>query len=61
MLLGALVDAGVPPEVLQKAAASLNIGAELRINSVDRGGIRATKVDVLENGCSRQRVHQARA
>jgi pyridinium-3,5-bisthiocarboxylic acid mononucleotide nickel chelatase len=50
MLLGALVDAGVPPEILHHAAASLKIGAELRIHSMDRGGIRATKVDVLEHG-----------
>jgi uncharacterized protein (TIGR00299 family) protein len=50
MLLGALIDAGVPAEVLQKAAAALKIGAELRIHSVDRGGVRATKVDVLEHG-----------
>jgi len=50
MLLGALIDAGVPTETLQNAAAALGIGAELRIDSVDRGGIRATKVDVLENG-----------
>ena len=50
MLLGALIDAGVPMELLQRAASALGIGAELRIHSVDRGGIRATKVDVLENG-----------
>jgi uncharacterized protein (TIGR00299 family) protein len=50
MLLGALIDAGVSPEILQDAAASLKIGAELRIHSVVRGGIRATKVDVLEHG-----------
>jgi uncharacterized protein (TIGR00299 family) protein len=50
MLLGALIEAGVPPEILHKAAASLKIGAELGIHSVDRGGIRATKVDVLEHG-----------
>jgi len=50
MLLGALIDAGVPAEVLQKAAAALKIGVELRVHSVDRGGIRATKVDVLEHG-----------
>ena len=62
MLLGALIDAGVPPELLQKAAAALKIGAELRIHSVDRGGIRATKVDVLEHGvpaeeCARTHEH----
>jgi uncharacterized protein (TIGR00299 family) protein len=50
MLLGALIDAGVPEELLQKTAASLKIGAELRVHAVDRGGVRATKVDVLENG-----------
>jgi uncharacterized protein (TIGR00299 family) protein len=50
MLLGALIDAGVPAELLQKTAAALNIGAELRIHSVDRSGIQAMKVDVLENG-----------
>jgi hypothetical protein len=50
MLLGALIDAGVPAELLQNAAAALGIGAELRIRSVERSGIRATKVDVLEHG-----------
>jgi uncharacterized protein (TIGR00299 family) protein len=50
MLLGALIDAGVPAETLQHAAGALGVGAELRILKVDRGGIRATKVDVLENG-----------
>ncbi len=50
MLLGALIDAGVPEELLQNAAAALKIGAELRVHSVERGGIRATKVDVLEHG-----------
>jgi len=50
MLLGALIDAGVPGELLQQAAAALRIGAELRIHSVERSGIRATKVDVLVDG-----------
>ncbi|MGB6133604.1 MAG: nickel pincer cofactor biosynthesis protein LarC [Acidobacteriaceae bacterium] len=50
MLLGALIDAGVPAELLQQAAASLGIGAELRVRSVERSGIRATKVDVLVGG-----------
>jgi hypothetical protein len=50
MLLGALIDAGVPAELMQNAAGALKIGAELRVHSVDRCGIRATKVDVLENG-----------
>jgi pyridinium-3,5-bisthiocarboxylic acid mononucleotide nickel chelatase len=50
MLLGALIDAGVPAEMLANAAAALGIGAELRVLHVDRSGIRATKVDVLEHG-----------
>jgi pyridinium-3,5-bisthiocarboxylic acid mononucleotide nickel chelatase len=50
MLLGALIDAGVAPELLQQTAQSLNIGAELHIHHVDRSGIRSVKVDVLENG-----------
>ena len=58
MLLGALIDAGVPAEVMQNAAAALNIGAELRIHSVNRGGIRAMKVDVLENGTPAEKAVQ---
>ena len=50
MLLGALIDAGVPADLLQQTAKALNIGAELRIHHVDRSGIRSTKVDVFENG-----------
>lgn len=50
MLLGALIDTGVPAELLRATAASLGIGAELRLQEVKRNGIRATKVDVLEQG-----------
>jgi len=50
MLLGALVDAGVPAEVLMDATAALNIGASLRIERVDRSGISCTKVHVLVDG-----------
>ncbi len=50
MMLGALIAAGVPAELLQKTAAGLGIGAELRIRSVNRSGIQATRVEVLENG-----------
>src|SRR5437763_7203185 len=48
MLLGALVDAGIDPEVLHRATAALNLGASLKIERVERSGISATKVDVLE-------------
>ena len=47
MLLGALVDAGVPFDQLQATAAALNVGARLEVRKVMRGGLTATKVDVL--------------
>ncbi len=47
MLLGALVDAGVPFTCLEETAAALNVGARLEMRKVSRGGIAATKVDVL--------------
>src|SRR5579871_4730389 len=50
MFLGALVDAGVSPGLLEEAVAALNIGAKLEISRVNRSGISATKVDVRENG-----------
>ena len=50
MFLGALLDAGVPFELFQKTVAGLNIGAELEHSQVDRGGISATKFDVVVNG-----------
>jgi uncharacterized protein (TIGR00299 family) protein len=48
MFLGALVDAGVPLQVLQEATAALNVGASLKIEKVNRSGISCTKVHVLE-------------
>jgi uncharacterized protein (TIGR00299 family) protein len=48
MLLGALIDAGVDPQVLHEATAALNLGATLKIEKVDRSGISATKVHVFE-------------
>jgi uncharacterized protein (TIGR00299 family) protein len=48
MFLGALIDAGVDPKVLQEAVAALNLSATLRIEKVDRSGISATKVHVYE-------------
>lgn len=50
MFLGALLDAGVPEQVLHDAAAALNIDASLRTEKVDRSGISSIKVQVLENG-----------
>lgn len=59
MLLGALVDVGVPEEALRDAAGSLGIDAELRIGTVERNGIHATKVDVLEHGHVAEDQHPA--
>ncbi len=50
MFLGALIDSGVSPDVLEKTVAALNIGARLEISKVNRSGITATKVDVLVHG-----------
>jgi len=50
MFLGALVDAGVPKQLLEQTVAALNIGARLEISRVKRNGISATKVDVYSNG-----------
>ncbi len=50
MFLGALLDAGVPFELLQKTVADLNIGAALEMSRVDRGGISGTKLDVIVDG-----------
>src|SRR5580658_4301135 len=50
MLLGALVDAGVPASVLEKTVAALGVGARLEISRVMRSGISATKVDVWVGG-----------
>ncbi len=50
MLLGALVDAGVPFKALTDTAAALNVGARLEMRKVSRGGLAAVKVDVLTEG-----------
>jgi pyridinium-3,5-bisthiocarboxylic acid mononucleotide nickel chelatase len=49
MLLGALVDAGLPVENLREKLARLNLGDEfeLKANRVSKNGFGATKVDVL--------------
>jgi pyridinium-3,5-bisthiocarboxylic acid mononucleotide nickel chelatase len=50
MFLGALIDAGVSPKLLEETVAALDIGARVEISRVLRGGISATKVDVYANG-----------
>src|SRR5580698_5728112 len=50
MFLAALIDAGVVRSVLENAAAAMNLGVTLQVETVDRSGISSTKVHVLENG-----------
>src|ERR1039458_2342972 len=50
MFLGALIDAGVPPRLLEETVAALGVGARLEISRVVRSGIAATKVDVWVDG-----------
>jgi hypothetical protein len=50
MFLGALIDAGVAPEIFQRAVEALGVEATLEISRVNRSGISATKVDVIVNG-----------
>lgn len=50
MFLGALVDAGVPEQLLKQTVAALNVGARLEISRVNRSGLGAIKVDVYSNG-----------
>jgi uncharacterized protein (TIGR00299 family) protein len=50
MLMGALVDAGASVELLERTAASLGLGAALRVTRVSRSGIQSTKIDVMVEG-----------
>ena len=52
MLLGALLDLGVPQAELDRQVKALGLGdrVELRVSKTERGGITATKVDVLVDG-----------
>lgn len=48
MILGAMVDAGIPLNRLRRELSKLNLkGYRLKEGKVKRGGIRATKVDVV--------------
>ena len=58
MLLGAMVDAGVPLSVLAETATALNVGARLEARKVMRGGLTATKVDVLTSENSPAGTHE---
>lgn len=60
MFLGALIDAGVSPEVFERTVAALNVGARLQISRVNRSGITATKVDVVVNGIAYENQRAAK-
>jgi len=57
MLLGALVDAGVPFALLEETAAALNVGARLEVRKVMRGGLTGTKVDVIAPEVKQDAAH----
>jgi uncharacterized protein (TIGR00299 family) protein len=50
MFLGALLDAGVPPDLFTRTVEALGVDARLEISRVDRSGISATKLDVIAAG-----------
>jgi hypothetical protein len=50
MILGALLDLGVPLDGLQRALGSLGVDHELRVSRVMRAGISANHVTVLDYG-----------
>ena len=50
MFLGALLDAGLDPQILHDAVTALALGATLQFEKVDRSGITSTKVHVLDHG-----------
>ena len=50
MFLGALLDAGVPAELLEKTVHALGVDARLETSRVSRSGISAIKVDVYSHG-----------
>ena len=47
MMLGALVGAGVDPELFRRTVAALGVEAEIAVRQVDRSGIHCTKIDVV--------------
>jgi uncharacterized protein (TIGR00299 family) protein len=59
MFLGALIDAGVPAQVLEQATSALELGASLKIETVDRSGISCTRVLVMEGESPEEVTHSA--
>jgi len=59
MFLGALIDAGVPAEVLVEATSALELGASLKVETVDRSGISCTRVRVMEGESPAEETYAA--
>jgi len=57
MLLGAFVQAGVSIDLLRRTAESLDLGASLDIQTVDRSGISSIKVNVLIGDQLAEKTH----
>ena len=47
MLLGALLHAGVDPELFRRTVAALGVDARIEVETVDRSGISSAKVHVI--------------
>ncbi|MBW2039177.1 MAG: nickel pincer cofactor biosynthesis protein LarC [Deltaproteobacteria bacterium] len=59
MILGALLDLGLPPEVLDEGWRMLGLkGAKLKVHEVLRGGLMGTQVEVVGQGKTRIRSHK---
>jgi uncharacterized protein (TIGR00299 family) protein len=58
MMLGALVHAGVDPELFRRTVSALGVNARIEVHAVNRSGISSTKVDVItgEAGADDQHV-----
>ncbi|HKW00198.1 MAG TPA: nickel pincer cofactor biosynthesis protein LarC [Vicinamibacterales bacterium] len=57
MVLGALIDAGLPVDKLREALGSLGVGHELRVSKVLRAGVSATHVQVVEVAHAHEHGH----
>ena len=55
MLLGAMIDAGLPVDALRQALGSLNVAHELTVERVVRAGLTATHIGVRERRGSGER------
>ncbi len=57
MVLGALIDAGLPVDALRSALGSLGVGHEIDVTRVMRAGIAATHVRVRETNAGQGHTH----